>query len=189
MFKIKYYENWQNDHQWQNILVINHILSSNSLRKCMEISIENLSVEAFTYRRSWRARRARRSLKNKLNQLVFMQFNFIPSGSLVRFSLAFFQSRLYPDKLEVWRHKNSNLHKKFSKSSFVRLLTYKAAKYWQGILNIFLTHAYFIICTKKWLFVVFADRTPNVKDRKFLFLSPYFLGQRLVQKISIIALF
>ena len=66
----------------------------------MEISIENLSVEAFTYRRSWRARRARRSLKNKLNQLVFMQFNFIPSGSLVRFSLAFFQSRLYPDKLE-----------------------------------------------------------------------------------------
>ena len=38
--------------------------------------------------------------KNKLNLLVSMQFNFIPSISLVCISLAFCQSRLYPDKLE-----------------------------------------------------------------------------------------
>ena len=38
--------------------------------------------------------------KNKLNLLVSMQFNSIPSVSLVSFSLAFCQSRLYPDKIE-----------------------------------------------------------------------------------------
>ena len=38
--------------------------------------------------------------KNKLDLLVSMQFNFIPRGSLVCTILAFFQSRLYPDKLE-----------------------------------------------------------------------------------------
>ena len=38
--------------------------------------------------------------KNKLNLLVSMQLNFIPSISLVCISLAFCHSRLYPDKLE-----------------------------------------------------------------------------------------
>ena len=75
----------------------------------MEISIENLSVEAFTYRRSWRARRARRSLKNKLNQLVFMQFNFIPSGSLVRLDYQPLFGKMSPHKTGPGRRRKSSL--------------------------------------------------------------------------------
>ena len=43
---IKYgYENYYNDHQRENALIICQVLSINSLRKCVEISLENLYLD------------------------------------------------------------------------------------------------------------------------------------------------
>ena len=41
----KIYENLWNDHQREDALISEQFLSSNSLRKCMEISLENLYVD------------------------------------------------------------------------------------------------------------------------------------------------
>ena len=40
------YENQKNDHPREFTLIFEQILSTNSLRKCMEISLENLYVDA-----------------------------------------------------------------------------------------------------------------------------------------------
>ena len=80
-------------------MVINHVLSTNSLRKCMEISIEFVSGSIYL-QEVLEGRAGQEVPKNKLDLLVTMQFNFIPSDSRVCISLASFQSRLYPDKLE-----------------------------------------------------------------------------------------
>ena len=39
------YENYLNDHQGESVLIFSQILSTYSLEKCIEISLENLLVD------------------------------------------------------------------------------------------------------------------------------------------------
>ena len=41
------HENEQNDHPRENALIFEQILSTNSVRKCMENSLENLYVDLY----------------------------------------------------------------------------------------------------------------------------------------------